>query len=287
MQLKEKYNLANDSAQIFDAASKGRGELEKIDILPGRPLQVMLAVKADDISDAFRICGKPAVVEYKYDGFRVLINKDKTGKISLFTRRLENVTNQFPDVVSVVSSNIKGDSFILDSEVVGFDSNTGKYMPFEAISQRIRRKYDIDKLVEELPVEIDVFDVIYYNGKNLMNEPYFERRKIVEKMVKEKEWKIKPSVQKIVKTEEEALEFYERALKVGEEGIMVKNLEAVYQQGRRVGYWVKMKPQAEDLDLAEDGVEATAGAAEKVLAGVGEEHILMHRSLQPRKRWIS
>jgi threonyl-tRNA synthetase len=101
----------------------------------------MLATKAEDLEDGFRICGKPCVFEHKYDGFRMVISYD--GKeIKLFTRRLEDVTKQFPDVTSVVKSHIKGESFILDSEAVGFDHKTEKYLPFESISQRIKRKHD-------------------------------------------------------------------------------------------------------------------------------------------------
>ncbi|MBI2632115.1 hypothetical protein HYW75_03865 [Candidatus Pacearchaeota archaeon] len=139
--IQEKFDLANDFAIIFEASANGKKELEKISILPGRPINVMLAVKAENIEEAFRICGKPAALEYKYDGFRILINKNSKGEISLFTRRLENVTKQFPDVVEAVKKHINGKDFILDSEVVGYDSKTGKYRPFEAISQRIKRKY--------------------------------------------------------------------------------------------------------------------------------------------------
>jgi len=257
--LEEKYDLANDSALVLDAAFKGRREIEKINIVPGKPMKVMLAVKADDIKEAFRICGSPAIVEYKYDGFRVLINKNKNGGVSLFTRRLENVTKQFPDVVSAVSGNIRGESFILDSEVVGYDRETKKYKPFESISQRIKRKYDIEKLQKELPVEINVFDVIYYNGESLMNLPFNERRKVIEKIIKEEEWKIRPAMQKIVDNEEDALAFYKNALKTGEEGIMIKKIDAPYKSGRKVGYMAKLKPSTRDFDLVIVGAEYGTG----------------------------
>lgn len=256
--IEEKFDLANDSALVFEAACLGEKEIDKIDVVPGRPIKVMLAVKALDIEDGFRICGKPCAIEHKYDGFRMVINKDK-GKITLFTRKLENVTNQFPDVVSAIEKNIKGDNFVLDSEVVGYDPKTRKYRPFEAISQRIKRKYDIDKVMKELPVEINVFDVIYYNGKNYMNNPFIERRKIVEKIVKEKEFVIRAAVQIITDDEKEAQKFYENALKIGEEGIMMKSLNEPYKQGRKVGYMAKMKPIVNDIDLVIVGAEYGTG----------------------------
>ncbi|MEK6852557.1 MAG: ATP-dependent DNA ligase, partial [Nanoarchaeota archaeon] len=240
------------------AAKKGRKELEKTQIIPGRPLNVMLPVKVEEIEEAFRICGKPAAIEHKYDGFRVTIHK-KGKDIWLFTRRLENVTKQFPDVVKVIKSNVKGESFILDSEVVGYDSKTGKYKPFESISQRIKRKYDIEKLEKELPVEINVFDILYYNGKSLLDEEFRERRKVVEKIIKKESYRIKPSFQIVTDSEEKAMEFYHEALKTGEEGIMIKKIDAPYRQGRRVGYIVKMKPVVKDLDLVIVGAEYGSG----------------------------
>lgn len=253
------YDLANDFAVVLDAVFKGAGELDKIGLIPGTPLNVMLAVKVADIGEAFEVCGKPAAIEQKYDGFRMLLNKKKNGEISLFTRRLENVSAQFPDVAEAVKKNIKGESFILDSEVVGFDSKTRKYMPFEAISQRIKRKYEIEKLVKMLPVEINVFDALYYDGKSLIEKPFRERRKVVEKIVKEKEWVIRPSVQIITDDEKEAMKFYENALKIGEEGIMIKALDAPYKQGRRVGYMAKLKPTLNDFDLVIVGAEYGTG----------------------------
>ncbi len=256
--IEESYDLANDLALIFNAAHEGKKAFERITIVPGKPIKAMLSVKAEDITDAFRICGRPAAIEHKYDGFRMLIHKNKN-EIFLFTRKLENVTKQFPDVVELVRKNIRGDNFIVDSEVVGYDPLAKKYKPFEAISQRIKRKYEIEKLVKALPVEINVFDILYYNGEVLLNQPFIERRKIIEKIIKAEEWKIRPAMQIITGDEEAALEFYKNALEMGEEGIMIKKIDAPYKQGRRVGYLVKLKPVVNDLDLVIVGAEYGTG----------------------------
>jgi len=257
--IEEVYDLSNDFAVVLDAAQRGEEELEKINIVPGRPLNVMLAVKVEDIGEAFEMCGRPAAIEHKYDGFRMIISKKKNGEIQLFTRRLENVTKQFPDIISVVKKNIDGDSFVLDSEVVGYDNRTGRYMPFEAISQRIRRKYDIEKLIKELPVELNVFDVLYYDGRSLLSEKFIDRRRLVEKIIKEEKLKIRPAIQIITDNEDEAMQFYEHALKIGEEGIIIKNLNLEYKPGRRVGYMAKLKPTLKDLDLVIVGAEYGRG----------------------------
>ncbi len=247
--IEEVYDLANDFAQIFEAAIKGKKAFDEIEIIPGKAMNVMLPVKVTEISEAFRMCGKPAAIEHKYDGFRVVISKNKNGNVKLFTRRLEDVTNQFPDVVSVAGKNIKAESFIVDSEVVGYDPKTKKYKPFESISQRIKRKYHIEKLIDELPVEINAFDVIYLNGKSLVNLPFIERRKHLEKIIKVEKLKVRTAEQIITDSEKKALEFYKNALKIGEEGIMVKSLNSIYKPGRRVGHMVKMKPSSRDFDL--------------------------------------
>lgn len=253
------YDLSNDFGKVFDSCKKGESELDKIGLEPGKPINVMLAVKVTSIDEGFEVVGRPAAIEEKYDGFRVLISKNKNGKIELFTRKLENVSKQFPDVISAVEKNIRGESFILDSEVVGYDRKTGKYLPFESISQRIKRKYDIEKTIDELPVEINVFDCLYLDGKSLIHHGFMERRKFVEKIVKEKEKVIRPAVQIVTSSDEEALEFYENALKIGEEGVMMKKIDAPYQQGRKVGYMVKMKPEVNDLDLVIVGAESGTG----------------------------
>jgi DNA ligase-1 len=257
--IEEAHDLSNDFAEVLNIASKGKKGFDKIGLIPGRAMKVMLPVKVTEIKEAFRICGKPLAVEHKYDGFRVVINKDETGKISLFTRRLDNVTKQFPDVVKIVKEKIKAKSFILDSEVVGYDFSKKKYLPFEAVSQRIRRKHGIEDLMKKLPVEINVFDVMYLDGKSITDLSFEERRKLLEKVVDSERWKIRYSKKFVSDNEEEVQKFYENALDIGEEGVMMKNLKAPYKPGRRVGYMVKMKPDAKDLDLVIVGAEYGTG----------------------------
>ncbi|MDP2907942.1 MAG: ATP-dependent DNA ligase [Nanoarchaeota archaeon] len=173
----------------------------------------------------------------------------KGEKITLFTRKLENVTKQFPEIVELVKEHVKGESFILDSELVGYDPKTGKYRPFQEISQRIKRKYDIERMAKELPVEINIFDILYYNGKTMMNKPQSERRELIEKIVKPLKRKI-VTTEKIISGDEKELEkFYDQALKAGVEGLILKSMDKEYIPGRKVGGWVKIKPTLEPLDL--------------------------------------
>lgn len=250
--------VVNDFAEIMLLAVRGIDALKKVKLIPGRAVNVMLAVKAESIEDGFRICGSPAAFEYKYDGFRLVISKNR-GEVKLFTRRLEEVTKQFPDIVEAVNSGIKADSFIIDSEAVGYDRKTGKYTPFQAVSQRIKRKYDIEKLIEQLPVELNVFDLLFYNGEDITLEPFEKRRVLLKKILKEKEKKIVLAKQLVSSDVKEAERFYQEALKVGEEGVMIKRIDASYQTGRRVGNMAKLKPSVNDLDLVIVGAEYGTG----------------------------
>ena len=251
------YDITTDFAEVFEKTCKHK--LQSIELSPGKPVKVMLFPKAKDIRDAFEIVGKPATFEFKYDGFRMMINKTNEGEIKIFTRRLDNVTNQFPDAVKYAKENINAKSFIIDCEAVGFNPKTKEYKPFQDISQRIKRKYDINILEKELPIELNIFDIIFYEGKSLIKTPFIERRKIIEKIIKQVPFKIKLAEQIITESEEEAEKFYERALEEGQEGLMVKNLQAPYKPGARVGYAVKLKPDANDFDLIITGAEYGTG----------------------------
>lgn len=256
--IEKTYDLLNDFAQLLKLSISGKEAFEHVSLIPGRPLNVMLATKVSSVQEAFEICGKPAAFEHKYDGFRVIISYDGK-KIKLFTRRLEDVTNQFPDIIEIVSKHVKAKSFILDAEAVGFDSLKNKYLPFEAISQRIKRKYDIEELASKMPVEVKVFDVLYLNGQNKLEAPFIERRKLIEEIIENVPWKISISTQIITDSEKEVQKFYKEALKIGEEGIMIKNLKSSYVSGRYVGNLAKLKPDVSDLDLVIVGAEYGTG----------------------------
>jgi DNA ligase-1 len=257
--IQDAIDKSNDLAAVFDVTRERKlGKFDKLSLQVGKPIKVMLAQKVKTIKDAFEAVGKPCAIEYKYDGFRLVIHK-KGNNIILFTRRLENVTKQFPEVVEYVKRYVKGNSFILDSEAVGFDKKTKEYRPFQEISQRIRRKYDIERLQNELPVEINVFDILYYNGKSFLSEPFEKRTLLLKEIIKNHPYKIIRAKQIITSDEKKAGEFYRQSLKNNQEGVMFKNLNAIYQPGSRVGHMLKVKPEERDFDLVITGAEYGKG----------------------------
>jgi len=257
--IQQGYDVTNDYAVIAQMIIEKNIEiLDDLKLNTTKPVKVMLAQKAKTIAEAFEMVGKPAAIEYKYDGFRMLIGKEKD-KITIHTRRLENVTAQFPEVVKLIRENINTESCIIDGEAVGYDPITKKYVPFQNISQRIRRKYDIEKMAKDVPVELNIFDILYYNGNSTIKESFVERRKLIEKIIKPILFKIRLSEQIITDNDKEAEEFYQKALEEKQEGVMVKNLKVGYKPGARIGYAVKLKPDAEEFDLVITGAEYGTG----------------------------
>jgi len=214
----------------------------------------MLYQKVKDIEEAFKVVGKPAACEIKIDGFRLQIHK-RSGKIWLFTRRLDDVTKQFPDIVEVVSKKVRGSSYVIDCEVVGIDPKTKRWLPFQNISQRIKRKYDIQKTVKEIPVMVIPFDVMSYEGKDMISAPFKERRKLLVKIIRPVKERLQIVEQVVTDSVSVASKFMKKSLALGNEGIMMKNLGELYKPGSRVGYGVKVKQIMETLDLVIVGAE--------------------------------
>ncbi len=243
------HSLVNDWSVVVDAAKKNG--LEKVEIEPFRPLKAMLAQKVKTIEEGFLEVGKPCALEYKYDGFRMQVHKIGE-KVEIFTRRLDKVTEQFPLIKRAVEENVEGDC-IIEGETVGKKGD--KYLPFQEISRRIKRKYHIKEMAKRIPVVLNLFDILYYESESLLNTSFQERREILEEIVEEGNTHLALANQLVTDSKEEGTTFYEEALDKGNEGVMMKNLTAPYQPGSRVGYMIKLKPILETLDLVITGAE--------------------------------
>ncbi len=253
------YNLTTDFGIVAATArKKGESGLKKIEIQVGRPIKVMLAQRVKDMEEGFARVGRPAQLERKYDGFRMQVDKDGD-KITIFTRRLENVTKQFPLIAEAARSAIKAKSAILEGETIGYDPKTGRSLPFQMISERIKRKYHIMELAKKVPVELNLFDVLYYNGRSMLQTPFKARRAVLEKIIKPVKRKVVLSEVLVTGDLKKAAAFYKESLAMGHEGIMLKNLDAPYKPGSRVGNMTKLKPVMETLDLVIVGGEWGTG----------------------------
>src|SRR3989344_3658173 len=233
-QVQHALNMCNDFGIVAEKLKQdGLKGLQTLQLIPGNPVQSMLAQREKTIPGAFERVDRPAIIEYKLDGFRVQAHKSKTG-IKLFTRRLENITHQFPDVVDLLNKHIKTskdtDEYILDCEVIGIDPKTNRALPFQNISQRIKRKYNIKETIAQLPVAVYIFDILYHETISTINMPLNERRKLIEKLIQETD-RIKPIPQIVTESDDTAQKFYEQSLAAGNEGVMFKKLDSIYQPG--------------------------------------------------------
>ena len=241
-EVEHSWNVTGDFGKVAEMARSGK---LKADIILGNPVRVMLADRSPNLKEALEEFENPAL-EWKYDGFRMSIHKDGD-EIKLFSRRLDNVTNQFPEIVKWSKENIKAEQCITEGEVVAIDVN-GKPLPFQRLSRRIQRKYDIDKMSKEIPVQINLFDLIYLDGDSWMQKPLKERWDRLNEIIKKtKQFTFADHLE--TKDYAKAEKFYRDSLKAGEEGVIVKNMDAQYNPGKRVGYWLKVKPVMEPLDL--------------------------------------
>ena len=253
--IEKAHALTNDYALVAKTAlEEGNAGLSKLSLVMFRPIKVMLAQKADGIDDAFETVERPAAIEYKFDGFRMQIHKDGE-EVQIYTRRLENVTAQFPEVAIAVKKALLAKSCIVEGEAIGIDKETGKWLPFQKLSRRIRRKYDINKLAKEIPVRLNLFDILYLNGNVLIEKPFVERRGVLKDNVREIPGNVVLADQIVTDEATKANDFYQEALSLGNEGVMFKNLSAEYKPGSRVGYMLKLKPVMESLDLTIVGAE--------------------------------
>ncbi len=253
--IEKAHALTNDYALVAKTAlEEGNAGLSKLSLVMFRPIKVMLAQKADGIDDAFETVERPAAIEYKFDGFRMQIHKNNE-EVQIYTRRLENVTAQFPEVAIAVRKALLAKSCIVEGEAIGIDKETGKWLPFQKLSRRIRRKYDINKLAKEIPVRLNLFDILYLNGNVLIEKPFVERRGVLKDNVREIPGNVVLADQIVTDEATKANDFYQKALSLGNEGVMFKNLSAEYKPGSRVGYMLKLKPVMESLDLTIVGAE--------------------------------
>jgi len=253
------YDLTTDLAQVaLIAKTEGDVGLSNLKIKPGNPVKVMLFQKSENFESAFTKVGSPAAIEYKYDGFRLQIHRN--GKlIQLFTRNLEDVTAQFPDIVEFVKRDINSTSFVIDCEAIGYDLKTKIWKPFQEISQRIKRKYNVEEMMKEVPIMILAFDILYLDGKSLLESTFNKRRSALKKVIKYEKLAVDLAKSIVTSDSAEAKKFYEDSLKDGAEGVMVKNLNGIYKPGSRVGFGLKIKPVMESLDLTIVGAEWGTG----------------------------
>ncbi|MDC0171206.1 ATP-dependent DNA ligase [Candidatus Nitrosopelagicus sp.] len=246
------YNVSSDLGKVAEViATGGVEEIEKFKIKLFSPIRPMLADRTKSGEETVEKFQEKFAAEYKLDGERAQIHKQKD-KIEIFSRSLEIITSYYPDIVEKISKLIISDDVILEAEVVAMNSNSGDFLPFQELMHR-RRKYEIDEAVAKYPITVNFFDVLFSDGKNCMEMKYEERRKLLEKIIKQDDFaRLIPM--SIIENEEQVLEVLENSINSGCEGLMLKHLDSVYRAGIRGSNWLKLKREyqnelGDSLDL--------------------------------------
>ena len=242
------YMLRGSLYETVDLLSKG---VDPYAVRPKlyTPLRPMLGQPATSVLEGYNILGvNTAAVEYKYDGFRVQIHIGPED-IKLFSRRLTEVTDSFPELIEIISS-FEIEQGILDGEIIAYERGSGRPLPFQDLMKRFRRQESLEEYIERIPVTIKLFDIIYFNDRLLIDSPYSDRRSILDEKVP-KEY-LSTTMYDVGPSEAEKL--FREALSMGHEGVMLKRMDSPYILGSRGKYWVKVKDK-ETLDLVILGAE--------------------------------
>ena len=252
VQIENAYNVSSDLGKVsLIVATDGIDEIKKFKISLFSPIRPMLADRVQSEKDVIKKMPEQFVAEYKLDGERVQIHM-QSDKIVLFSRRLENITQYYPDIVERIGKTLNVNEGVFEAEIVPINENTGEFLPFQELMHR-RRKHKLDEAVLQYPITVNFFDVLYYDKKDCLNLEYAERRKILEQIIHEDNFsKLVPML--FVKNENEIEDFLENSINAGCEGLMLKAPSAPYRAGMRGSNWLKLKREyrnelGDSLDL--------------------------------------
>jgi len=235
------YNICSDLGRVAETiASEGMEGIKGFRVSIAEPIRPMLAERLSSPEEILEKLGGKCIAEYKYDGERLQAHKKGDG-VMLYSRRLENISSQYPDAVKLFKTYVKAREAILECECVAVDPDTGEMRAFQELMHR-RRKYGIEKAIEDYPVSLFMFEALYVDGKDLTLEPYPARRKALEKVV-EKSDRTRIADCIVTDSASELEKFFLEAIEDGCEGLVCKSIakDSVYQAGARGWLWIKYK----------------------------------------------
>ena len=239
--LERAYNISSDLGRVAKTViEQGMETVKKFEVSLGEPIRPMQAERLSSPVEILEKLGGKCIAEFKYDGERIQAHK-KGDQVTLFSRRLENITGQYPDSCELLKNHVQAENAIVEAECVAVDPDTGEMRPFQELMHR-RRKYGIEKAMEEYPISLFMFDALYIDGKDLTLEPYPIRRRNLEKIIEQNDH-IKVADYIVTDNLDELERFFEKAVQNGCEGLVCKSVtkDAVYQAGARGWLWIKYK----------------------------------------------
>ncbi len=244
-EIERAYNITCDLGLVAEVlAGEGLKGVKVMQVAVNSPIKVMLAERLPSIQQVVEKLGGKCAMEYKYDGIRVQAHIGKNS-VKLFSRRLEDMTSNFPDIADALRRQCRAEEAIIEGECVAVDGTTGEMLPFQTVTHR-RKKHGMDDAVKEFPVKIFMFDLIYADGIDYTLYPYPERRSRLEETF-DLGGQVELTTMAVVSSPEEGEEFFSKALAARCEGIMAKSLfqDSVYRAGSRGFLWIKYKKDYE------------------------------------------
>jgi DNA ligase-1 len=242
--LERGYNVSSDLGLVAQTLQeKGMDGVDALCLTVGVPVRAMLAERLPTPQEILAKLGGKGLCELKYDGLRLQAHIPKTGPVRFFSRRLEDLTDQFPDVAESLRAAFRGREAIVEGEAVAVDPDTGEMRPFQDIAGRRGRKTDLERVIQEIPVCIFLFDCLHVDGKDLTDRPLPERREALVHAFGLVPARVEFSRAELVETEEQLLRFFDQSVAEGAEGIMVKSVQpdSTYRAGSRGWQWIKYK----------------------------------------------
>jgi len=237
--LEKAYNETSDLGLIGKTLLEGGiDKIQKLSVTIGRPVRPELCERLPTPEKVFEKMGKSVHAQFKYDGFRVQIHKNGDD-IRMYSRNLEDMTYMFPELIEGTKKQVKAKTAILDTEALAYQPESEEFLPFQETTKR-RRKHNIEEIAKKLPLRAFVFDVLYVDGKSLLDVPLVERLKLMQEILQEDDILI-PSPGRILHSPEELQLMLEDAISKGLEGVVVKRPDSLYEAGGRNFNWVKLK----------------------------------------------
>jgi DNA ligase-1 len=246
--IEDAYNICADIGLIARTLkSNGVQDLEAMKIHVGIPIRPAAAERLPSAQAIIEKIG-PCVAEPKLDGLRLQVHiatqQDGSKHIQFFSRNIQDMSHMFPDLVEAFKT-LAIETLVCEGEAISFDQNTGSFLPFQETAKR-RRKHDISEIMQEFPLQLFLFDLLYYNGTSYLAMPLHTRRAQLRSIVDSLQSEIiKNTEERAITTAQELETYLAETIAAGLEGLVIKKPDAPYQPGKRNFNWIKLKMHSE------------------------------------------
>ncbi len=246
---------------IGETATRARvGDLRNVNMRLFHPIKFMLATPAADLTDVARTMPEEFLIEDKFDGIRAQAHVEN-GRVAIYSRTMDEITHRFPELIEPLRA-LAAD-VIIDGEIVPANDET--ILPFSELQKRLGRKNVSSQLLKAVPVVLVTYDLLYAEGKVLIDQPLSERRHLLDQLVPNR-GPLRMSQGKLLREATMLDEEFELARARGNEGLMIKSPSSPYKPGRRGRDWLKLKRAIATLDVAVTAVEVGHGKRRHLLS---------------------